>query len=411
MATVCLTDGKKRSQKLIHIREIDPEKDVKKVEELERRCEVGPCDSFSLYTDLMGDPVCRIRHSPAYIMLVAEYGAEREMVGLIRGSIKAVVCGNKQPRRGEKQKQITLFANVAYILGLRVSPTHRRMGIGLSLVRAVEEWSRRNGADYAYMATEKDNEASLKLFVEKCGFTKFRTPAILVHPVHSHSKRISSRANIQKLDVAEAERFYRECMGTAEFFPKDIDAVLGNKLSLGTWVAVSRAEQWQRPGSYGATTGGSTSWAIISVWDTKEVFKMCVKGVRMATRVYAATSRFLDRALPWFKIPSIPDVFHSFGVAFLYGVHAEGPRGGELMNHLCRFAHNLAKEKGYRLIATEVGGCDPLKQCIPHWNCFSCPEDLWCIKKLASTSAEGEEEYDWSKSPPGVRIFVDPREF
>lgn len=411
MATDTLTDGKERSQKLIYIREFDPEKDVRKVEVLERRCEVGPSDSFSLYTDLMGDPVCRIRHSPAYIMLVAEYGAEREMVGLIRGSIKAVVCGNKQQLRSG-EKQIPLFANVAYILGLRVSPTHRRLGIGLSLVRAVEEWFRRNGADYAYMATEKDNEASLSLFVGKCGFTKFRTPALLAHPVHSHSKRISSRANIHKLDVAEAERFYRECMGTAEFFPKDIDAVLRNKLSLGTWVAVPRAEQWQRPGSYGATPGCSTSWAILSVWNTSEVFKMCVKGVRMATRVYAATTRLLDRALPWFKIPSVPDVFHSFGMAFLYGVHADGPRGGELMNHLFRFAHNLAKDKGCQLIATEIGGCDPLKQYIPHWDCFSCPDDLWCIKKLASpTSAEGEEEYDWSKSAPGVRLFVDPREF
>jgi len=282
------------------------------------------------------------------------------------------------------------------------------MGIALSLVQAVEEWSRGNGAHYAYMATEKDNEACIKLFVEKCGYAKFRTPAILVHPVHCHSKCISVKANILKLDVVEAESLYRECMGTAEFFPKDIDAVLGNRLNLGTWVAVPRAEQWQWPRPY-----GSTSWAVISLWNTSEVFKVSVKGVGIATRVYAATSRFLDRALPWLNIPSVPDVFNSFGVAFLYGVHAEGPSGGELMNHLCRFAHNLAKEKGCRLTATEVGGSDPLKHHIPHWNCFSSPEDLWCIKKLTPTSysAEGEEEYDWSKSVPGVRPFVDPREF
>lgn len=407
MAIVCLEGS---GQKLIYIRDFDPQKDVEKVELLERRCEVGPSGSVALYTDLMGDPVCRIRHSPAYTMLVAEYGEMRDMVGLIRGSIKTVVCGNKQLRPGEKE--IPLFANAAYILGLRVSPTHRRMGIGLRLVRAVEEWFTRNGADYAYMATEKDNEACLKLFVEKCGFTKFRTPAILVHPVHSHTKRISIRANILKLDVAEAENLYRECMGTSEFFPKDMDAVLGNKLSLGTWLAVLRTEQWQRPGSYGARPGGSTSWAVISVWNTSEVFKMKVKGVRMATRIYAATSQFFDRALPWLNIPSIPDVFRSFGIAFLYGVHAEGPRGGELMNHLCNFAHNLAKEKGCRLLATEVGGCDPLKNCIPYWDCFSCLDDVWCIKKLTRTSASAEEkeEYDWSKSTPTDRLFVDPRE-
>eukprot|EP00253_Pinus_taeda_P013167 PITA_13167 len=408
MAVGGFTERKGGAHKFIFIREFDPEKDVKQVEELERRCEVGANGSIALYTDLLGDPVCRIRHTPAYKMLVAEYGKEKEMVGLIRGSVKAVVCGNKQLRPGEQR--IPLFATVAYILGLRVSPTHRRMGIGLRLVGAVEEWFRRNGADYAYMATEKDNEACMKLFVEKCGFTKFRTPAILVHPVHSHSKRISIRANILKLDVAEAESLYRECMGTAEFFPKDIDTVLGNRLSLGSWVAVPRAEQWQRPRRYGAGCGGSTSWAVISVWNTSEVFKMKVKGVRMVTRMYAATSRFLDQALPWLNIPSVPDVFRSFGVAFLYGVHAEGPRGGEMMNHLCRFAHNLAREKGCRLVATEVGGCDPLKHYIPHWNCFSCPEDLWCIKKLTPATEE-EEEHDWSKSAAGVRLFVDPREF
>lgn len=406
MAVRCFTERKEGSRKLIHIREFDPEKDVRRVEELESRCEVGPSGSVAIYTDLLGDPICRIRHTPAYTMLVAEYGVEGEMVGLVRGSIKAVVCGNKQLQPGEQR--IPLFTNAAYILGLRVSPTHRRMGIGLMLIQAVEKWFRANGADYVYMATEKDNEACIKLFVEKCGFAKFRTAAILVHPVHSHSKRISTRANILKLDVIEAENLYRECMGTAEFFPKDIDTILGNRLSLGTWVAIPGAEQWQRS----ACSSGCTSWAVISVWNTSEVFKMNVKGVRMATRLYAATSRFFDKALPWLNIPSVPDVFRPFGVAFLYGVYAKGPESGELMNHLCRFAHNLAKEKGCRLIATEVGGCDPLKNCIPYWDCFSCPEDLWCIKKLTQTSssADEKEEYDWSKSTPGARLFVDPRE-
>jgi hypothetical protein len=233
------------------------------------------------------------------------------------------------------------------------------MGIGLRLVQAVEEWFRRNGADYAYMATEKDNEACIKLFVEKCGFAKFRTPAILVHPVHSHSKRISIRANILKLDVVEAEKFISGMHGDGGILPQRHRRRAGQQAEPGHLGGRPRAEQWQRPGRYGASPGGSTSWAVISLWNTSEVFKMNVKGVCMATRVYAATSRFLDRALPWLNIPSVPDVFHSFGVAFLYGVHAEGPRGGELMNHLCRFAHNLAKEKGCRLIATEVGVVTP----------------------------------------------------
>lgn len=52
------------------VREYDPEKDCRKVEEVERSCEVGPSGTISLFTDLMGDPLSRVRHSPAYLMLV-----------------------------------------------------------------------------------------------------------------------------------------------------------------------------------------------------------------------------------------------------------------------------------------------------------------------------------------------------
>lgn len=255
------------------------------------------------------------------------------------------------------------------------------------------------------MATEKDNEACIKLFVDKCSFTKFRSPAILVHPVYAHSNRISSSINILKLEVTEAEELYRKCMGKSEFFPKDIDAVLRNKLSLGTWVAFPRAEKWP----------GAASWAVLSVWSSNDIFKMQVKGVRWTTRIYAATSRFLDKAFPWLKIPSIPDVFRPFGVHFLYGLYGEGPKSGKMMRELWWVAHNLAKKKkGCRVIATEVGGCDPLKNWVPHWDSFSCPEDLWCIKKLGfCDNDEGEraEVEDWSTSTPGKSLFVDPREF
>ncbi|GLJ37700.1 hypothetical protein SUGI_0765780 [Cryptomeria japonica] len=375
------------------IREFDTEKDVERVEELEMRCEVGSSTSVSLYTDLMGDPICRIRHSPAYTMLVAEYGPDREMVGIIRGSIKTVVCGINN----QELQQIPLYTKAAYILGLRVSPTHRRKGIGLRLVQEIEKWFKANGAEYAYMATEKDNNACIKLFVEKCSFTKFRTPAMLVHPVQSHSKHISSSVKILKLGMKEAEALYRRCMGTSEFFPQDIDTILQNKLSLGTWVAFPRTEEWPR----------ATSWAVLSVWSSNDLFKMQVKGVCKTKRMYAAATRLLDKAFPWLNVPSIPDVFRPFGIHFLYGLHGEGPKCGKLMSCLWWFTHNLAREKkGCRFLATEVGARDPLMSWIPYRDLFSCPEDLWCIKKLSSSGQE-----DWSMSAPGLRLFVDPREF
>lgn len=54
----------------IKIRNFDKQRDTARVVELERRCEVGPRESFFLFTDTMGDPMCRIRNSPQYKMLV-----------------------------------------------------------------------------------------------------------------------------------------------------------------------------------------------------------------------------------------------------------------------------------------------------------------------------------------------------
>lgn len=53
------------------IRQYEPEKDCQKVEEVERICEVGPSGKLSLFTDQLGDPVCRIRNSPTSLMLVS----------------------------------------------------------------------------------------------------------------------------------------------------------------------------------------------------------------------------------------------------------------------------------------------------------------------------------------------------
>lgn len=55
------------------VREYDVEKDCKEVVELERRCEVGPSAKLSLFTDLLGDPLCRIRNSPSFLMLVRTF--------------------------------------------------------------------------------------------------------------------------------------------------------------------------------------------------------------------------------------------------------------------------------------------------------------------------------------------------
>lgn len=401
---------------VVVVREYDTEKDCRRVEEVERRCEVGPSGKLSLYTDLLGDPVCRVRNSPAYLMLVAEIvlgKEEREIVGMIRGCIKTVTCGKKLSRNGKTPFQdpsipLPVHTKLAYILGLRVSPSHRRKRIGLNLICRMEDWFRENGADYSYIATENDNHASVKLFTDKCAYSKFRSPSILVQPVFAHRVRVSKRVSIVKLTPSEAESFYRRRFSTTEFFPRDIDFILNNKLNLGTFLAIPSDEKWV--GSDRFLADPPESWALLSVWNCKDVFKLEVKGASVVRKGLAKTTRLVDRALPWLQLPSVPEVFRPFGLHFLYGLGGEGPLAVKLTKALCGFAHNLAKQHGCGVVATEVSGREPLRKGIPHWKKLSCVEDLWCIKRLGEDYSDGSVG-DWTKSKPGLSIFVDPREF
>ncbi|XP_059644463.1 probable N-acetyltransferase HLS1 [Cornus florida] len=407
---------------VVLVREFDHEQDSRGVEDVERRCEVGPSGKLSLFTDLLGDPICRVRHSPAYLMLVAELVVgngdkeEREIVGMIRGCIKTVTCGKKLSRNGKNGHHLTkplpVYTKLAYILGLRVSPSHRRMGIGLKLVCRMEEWFRENGVEYSYIATENDNQPSVNLFTDKCSYSKFRTPSILVQPVFAHRVRVSKRVAVIKLTPFDAEFLYRHRFSTTEFFPRDIDSILNNKLNLGTFVAVPHgtysAESW--PGSAKFLANPPESWAVLSVWNCKDVFSLEVRGASRVRKGFAKTTRLVDRALPWLQLPSVPEVFRPFGLHFLYGLGGEGPLSVKLVKALCGFAHNLAKECGCGVVATEVSSSEPLRLGIPHWKMLSCAEDLWCIKRLGEDYSDGSVG-DWTKSPPGLSIFVDPREF
>ncbi|OUZ99134.1 GNAT domain [Macleaya cordata] len=383
------------NDEVIKIRVYQRKIDKIRVEDLERRCKVGQAESGFLFMDTMGDPMCRIRNSPLYKMLVAEFN--NELVGVIQGTIKIA----------------TFFSNlkdqavIGYILGLRVSPLHRRTGIGSILVQKLEEWFVANHVDFAYMATEKDNEASVKLFTNKLGFIKFRTPAILVNPVSHHSKPILPNVRIVKLRIEQAKFIYRKFMGSTDFFPCDIDEVLKNKLNLGTWIAYHRNESWNE---FDSKFVPPNSWAMLSVWNSCEVFKLRVGKAPLSWKMYGKSSRFIDRLFPCLKIRAIPDVFNRFGFYFMYGVHCEGPDSGSLVHALCRFVHNMARKcKDCKVIVTEVGGCDDtLRVHIPHWRLLSCPEDLWCIKALKSEEKNALFESIRTSHPRA--LFVDPRE-
>ncbi|KAK7836313.1 probable N-acetyltransferase HLS1 [Quercus suber] len=388
-------------KKVVVVREYE-ERQKLAVEELERQCEVGQQQQGkpSLFTDLMGDPLCRARHVPLHIMLVAEYG-EGEIVGVIRGCVKTVTRGN------------SIYVKLAYILGLRVSLMHRRLGIGTKLVQKLEEWCKQKGAEYAYMATDCTNEASINLFTQKCSYMKFRTPTILGQPVHAHHKPIGSSIAIVKLTPQLAESIYHRTFANSEFFPKDIDNILSNKLNLGTFMALPKNSFLKWDPKTGILP---TSFAILSVWNTKEVFKLQVMGVSKLTYLCCKGTRLVDACMPWLRLPSFPDVFRQFGVYTLYGLHMEGQTkriARSLMKSLCAFAHNLARDDvGCGAVVAEVGQWDPVREAIPHWKRFSWAEDLWCIKKLADSS-EKCDTADWIKSQSSNSsvIFVDPRDF
>lgn len=55
---------------LVVVREYDERRDKVAVNELERQCEVGQRGKPALVTDLMGDPICRLRYFASHVMLV-----------------------------------------------------------------------------------------------------------------------------------------------------------------------------------------------------------------------------------------------------------------------------------------------------------------------------------------------------
>ncbi|KAI5082825.1 hypothetical protein GOP47_0002568 [Adiantum capillus-veneris] len=250
----------------VRIRAYDETIDLRRADELEKQCEAGPGGGASLFTDLLGDPLCRVRQYPAFAMLVAETQPDMEIVGLVRAGVKEVICASEHasrvshssegsPCKSEQSMtsdmgtpldhddhQAPLFVRIAYILGLRVAPKCRRLGIGAELVKKMEEWCKDRRAKFVYIATEKDNEASVGLFTKKLGYVEFRNPAILVQPVYVRGKKLSKKVQVVELSTEEACKLYSNLslFGRSEFFPKDIESVVKSKLHKGTWLALRK---------------------------------------------------------------------------------------------------------------------------------------------------------------------------
>ncbi|XP_040377358.1 probable N-acetyltransferase HLS1 [Oryza brachyantha] len=421
----------KMAGKMVKVREFIMEKDLPAVEELEHLCQAGLSgddqadnagagdenvkktktkkkkSGMPVYVEQIGDPFARVRHAPDHVILVAEYGDDEQVVGVIKACVRMVSRGGGGSLRKTKK-----YVKAACLLGLRVSPSHRRLGIATELVRRAEEWCAARGAAYATMATTASNAASLALFEGRFAYARFRRPLFLGHPVHRHRARVPRAHRVLQLPPPIAAATYAALLpptgaaAAAEFVPADLPALLGHKLTRGTFLAVERSPGADPP-----------SFAVLSVYDATRSLSFRVGGAPPLLRASLAAARALDRRAPWLRVPSVPDVFRPFGAYLLYGVHMSGPSGPALLRTLCRHAHNVArKNPACAVVAADIGPNDPAAAAVPQWQSFSCNEDVWCVKKLPSVADNGnagndDDDDDWTAAPPPDVLFVDPREF
>ncbi|KAL2338955.1 hypothetical protein Fmac_013401 [Flemingia macrophylla] len=383
------------------IREFDEDRDLKVVGKLERNCEIETKKGVSIFTSMMDDPLSRIRFYPLHVMLVAELLESRELVGVVRGCIKSMRTPSES------------LLKIGCILGLRVSPAHRRKGVGLKLVTSVEEWMLRNGAEYAWLATEKNNNASRNLFTNKCKYMSLSSLAIFLHPISVPSKHISKDIKIEKVNLDQAISLYRRTLRAKELYPLDMDAILKEKLNLGTWVSYYKDEgrlNLQAESHEDIITDEITSsWIIFSIWNTCEASKLQLKKSRPLRFLDTTLNHARDKIFPCLRMSVSDSCCRPFGFLFLYGLHGEGDNLGELMESIWRFTSRLGESlKDCRVVITELGFGDPLVNHVPQTSSMSCIDDIWFTKRLSN----GDEKDDQVLMKRQIgNVFIDPRDF
>ncbi|XP_072954488.1 probable N-acetyltransferase HLS1-like [Typha angustifolia] len=296
---------------------------------------------------------------------------------------------------------------IGCILGLRVSSKHRRIGIGLKLTESVEAWAVQNGAQHILLATDENNIASINLFVLKCHYMKLSSLAILVQPIDAHAKKtISNGVKIEKLSINQAVLIYKDRLGDEKFFPADIDAILNEQHSLGTWVSYFKEEEWNKDGEF--LSSAPSSWAIVSMWKTYESYKLQLRCTPSVRCFYATLKQIGHNVLPCLRLPlacQLPR--RPFGFLFLYGIHGEGERLSDLLKSLWYFAFSSARDvKDCKAIVSEVNYSDPL---FAHMPSTSCIKDLWFMKRVGGAAMRDDKDLHTMK--PRMHNFVDPRDF
>uniref|UniRef100_A0A5B7BVD2 Putative Acyl-CoA N-acyltransferases superfamily protein n=1 Tax=Davidia involucrata TaxID=16924 RepID=A0A5B7BVD2_DAVIN len=122
--------------------------------------------------------------------------------------------------------------------------------------------------------------------------------------------------NIYKTEpIDQAISFYKDRLRGKDLYPVNIDAILKEKLS-------------------SSSTKTRSSWAMVSILNTSEAYKLQIRRCHPFKFFHTTLSHARDIIFPCLKLSAVSD--HSlqeqpFGFLFLYGLHGEGERVGELM--------------------------------------------------------------------------------
>lgn len=236
-------------------------------------------------------------------------------------------------------------------------------------------------------------------------------------------KGLSQDIKIEKLQIDQAISLYNNKFQGKDIYPADIDAILKEKLSMGTWVSYFKEEEWNILNNINEIgrnheemvirTTTSSSWAMFSIWNSCEACKFHIrKSQSHPLKFFHATiSLAKDKIFPCLKLPIACDSLQKpFGFLFLYGLHGEGERLQELMKSIWGFASRLAENvKDCKVIITELGVSDPLIQHVPQESSMSCINDLWYLKPANGLNDDSEERV--AVIGQAGNVLVDPRDF
>ena len=275
----------------------------------------------------------------------------------------------------------------------------------------------RNGAEYAFLATEKNNDASINLFTNKCKYVSLSSLVIFVHPIISFpAKHIPKDIKIEKVNMEQAISLYRRTLRAKELYPLDMDSILKEKLSLGTWVSYYKDEgcrlnvQRMVESEDIITNEITSSWIIFSIWNTYEAYKLQLKKSQPLRFLHTTLNHARDKIFPCLRMSVSESLCTPFWFLFLYGLHGEGENLGELMESIWRFTSRLGESlKDCRVVITELGFGDALVNHVPLTASMSCIDDIWYTKRISSHSDENDDELLMKRQIGNV--FVDPRDF